>query len=30
MCVLTNGLSLSHKDSLRLLLFRKNGPTFTL
>ena len=30
MCVLANGLRLSHKDSLGLLLFRKYGPTFTL
>ena len=30
MCVLANGLRLSHKDSLGLLLFRKYGQTFTL
>ena len=29
MCVLANGLRLSHKDSLGLLLFRENGATFT-
>jgi hypothetical protein len=30
MCVLANGLRLSHKDSLRLLFFRNYGQTFTL